>query len=98
MSNKELQFNPTKEQMFELEGRGRYNFVRHKERIDALVAECRYAEACEARYEAFQLLVDALPEDASKMCLLAYRDVFCYLNSDFRQSRDNFCTLFRMPL
>lgn len=63
MSNKELQFNPTKEQMFELEGRGRYNFVRHKERIDALVAECRYAEACEARYEAFQLLVDVLPED-----------------------------------
>ena len=63
MSNKELQFNPTADQMFELEGRGRYNFVRHKESIDALVKEGRYDEACEARYEAFQLLVDVLPED-----------------------------------
>ena len=63
MSNKELQFNPTADQMFELEGRGRYNFVRHNENIDALVKEGRYDEACEARYEAFQLLVDALPED-----------------------------------
>ena len=63
MSNKELQFNPTADQMFELEGRGRYNFVRHNEVIDALVKEGRYDEACEARYEAFQLLVDALPED-----------------------------------
>ena len=49
--------------MFELEGRGRYNFVRHNEAIEALVKEGRYDEACEARYEAFQLLVDALPED-----------------------------------
>ena len=63
MSNKELQFNPTADQMFELEGRGRYNFVRHNEAISALVKECRYDEACEARYEAFQLLVGALPED-----------------------------------
>lgn len=63
MSNKELQFNPTADQMFELEGRGRYNFVRHNEAIGALVKEGRYDEACEARYEAFQLLVEALPED-----------------------------------
>ena len=63
MSNKELQFNPTADQMFELEGRGRYNFVRHNEVIGALVKEGRYDEACEARYEAFQLLVEALPED-----------------------------------
>lgn len=63
MSKRELQFNPTSDQLFELEGRGAYNFVHHKERIDGLVAECRYDEACEARYEAFQLLVDALPED-----------------------------------
>lgn len=63
MSNKELQFNPTADQMFELEGRGRYNFVRHNEAIGALVEEGRYDEACEARYEAFQLLVEALPED-----------------------------------
>lgn len=63
MSNKELQFNPTADQMFELEGRGRYNFVRHNEAIEVLVKEGRYNEACEARYEAFQLLVDALPED-----------------------------------
>ena len=59
----ELQFNPTSDQMFELEGRGKYNFLRHKERVDSLVAECRYMEACEARYEAFQLLAEALPED-----------------------------------
>lgn len=63
MSNAELQFNPTEDQTFELEGRGRYNFVRHKERVDKLVAEGRYAEACEARYEAFQVVMDALPED-----------------------------------
>ncbi|MBO7307492.1 MAG: tetratricopeptide repeat protein [Alistipes sp.] len=63
MSNKELQFNPTADQMFELEGRGQYNFVRHTELVEKLVAEGRYDEACEARYEAFQLLVDALPED-----------------------------------
>lgn len=63
MSNVELQFNPTEDQSFELEGKGRYNFVRHKERVDKLVAEGRYNEACEARYEAFQIIVDALPED-----------------------------------
>ena len=65
MSNVELQFNPTEDQSFELEGKGRYNFVRHKERVDKLVAEGRYNEACEARYEAFQIIVDALPEDES---------------------------------
>lgn len=59
----ELQFNPTPEQNFELEGRGAYNFVRHKGDIDKLVIEGRYAEACERRYEAFQLLAEALPED-----------------------------------
>lgn len=63
MSNAELQFNPTEDQTFELEGRGRYNFVRHKERVDKLVAEGRYVEACEARYEAFQVVMEALPED-----------------------------------
>jgi tetratricopeptide (TPR) repeat protein len=56
-------FNPTPDQTYELEGRGDYNFIRHKEHIDALIAEGRYAEACEARYQAFQLLADALPED-----------------------------------
>lgn len=63
MSNAELQFNPTEDQTFELEGRGRYNFVHHKERVDKLVAEGKYAEACEARYEAFQVVMEALPED-----------------------------------
>lgn len=56
-------FNPTSEQCFELEGQGVYNFVRHKEVVDKLVAEGRYNEACERRYEAFQLLAEALPED-----------------------------------
>ena len=56
-------FNPRPEQCFELEGQGAYNFVKHKEVIDALVAEGRYNEACERRYEAFQLLADILPED-----------------------------------
>jgi tetratricopeptide (TPR) repeat protein len=63
MSNEELRFNPTEDQTFEFEGVGRYNFVRHNERIDKLVAEGRYDEACEARYEAFQVALDALPED-----------------------------------
>ena len=56
-------FTPTPDQTFELEGRGDYNFAKHKEYIDALIAEGRYAEACEARYQAFQLLAEALPED-----------------------------------
>ena len=55
----DLKFNPTEDQTFELEGKGRYNCVRHKESVDALVAEGRYAEACEARYEAFQTLMAA---------------------------------------
>lgn len=58
-----LKFNPTSDQTFELEGEGRYNFVRCKGLIDKLVAEGRYTEACEARYEAFLALAEALPED-----------------------------------
>lgn len=56
-------FNPTPEQNFELVAQGVYNFVKHKELVDRLVAEGRYNEACERRYEAFQLLAEALPED-----------------------------------
>ncbi len=63
MSNAELRFNPTEDQTFELEGGGKYNFVRTKEHVDELDASGRYSEACEARFQAFQLLVDALPED-----------------------------------
>mgnify|MGYP003482057953 FL=1 len=59
----ELRFNPTPDQTFELEGGAKYNFIRAKERIDELDRAGRYAEACEARYQGFQLLVDALPED-----------------------------------
>ena len=56
-------FNPTPDQTFELEGRGEYNFVKHNEHSDALIAEGHSAEACEARYEAFTLLAEAMPED-----------------------------------
>ena len=56
-------FNPTPDQTFELEGRGEYNFVKQNEHIDTLIAEGRYAEACEARYQAFQFLAEVLPED-----------------------------------
>lgn len=59
----ELRFNPTSDQTFELEGGAKYNFIRAKERIDELDRAGRYAEACEARYQGFQLLADALPED-----------------------------------
>ena len=59
----ELQFNPAADQSFELEGGAKYNFVRYKDAIDKLVAEGRYAEACEARYEAFTLLAEAMPEE-----------------------------------
>ncbi len=61
----ELRFNPTPDQTFELEGGAKYNFIRAKERIDELDRAGRYAEACEARYQGFQLLADALPEDES---------------------------------
>jgi tetratricopeptide (TPR) repeat protein len=63
MSNRELQFNPTTDQEFELEGGGKYNFVRSKSLIDRLVSEGDYNGACEARYEAFLALAEALPED-----------------------------------
>lgn len=59
----ELRFNPTPDQTFELEGGAKYNFIRAKERIDELDRAGRYAEACEARYQGFQLLANALPED-----------------------------------
>lgn len=58
-------FNPTSDQCFELEGKGRYNFVRTAENIEKLVAEGRYNEACEARYDAFVALADVMPEDES---------------------------------
>ena len=62
-------FNPTSEQCFELEAQGIYNFIRHKESVDRLVKEGRYNEACERRYEAFQLLAETLPEDeAMPLC------------------------------
>ena len=56
-------FNPTSEQNYELEAQGAYNFVKYKSEVDRLIAEGRYAEACERRYEAFQTLAEALPED-----------------------------------
>lgn len=59
----EPRFNPTAEQLFELEPDHGFNFIRRKERIDALVAEGRFSEACEARYDAFMLLAEALPDD-----------------------------------
>lgn len=59
----ELRFNPTPDQTFELEGGAKYNFIRTKERIDELDRAGRYVEACEARYQGFRLLADALPED-----------------------------------
>lgn len=63
MSSQIVQFNPTTDQEFELEGSGKYNFVRSKSSIDKLVSWGRYGEACEARYEAFLALAEALPED-----------------------------------
>lgn len=56
-------FNPTPDQTFELEGSGDYNFVRCIGAIDALVADGRYNEACEARYNAFVTLAEIIPED-----------------------------------
>ena len=63
MSNAEYRFNPTPDQLFELEGQGRYNFLRHKDEVERLVNEGGYEEACERRYEAFMLLADILPEE-----------------------------------
>lgn len=56
-------FNPTPDQTFELEASGPFNFIKRKQHIDKLVGEGNFTDACEARYEAFQLLVEALPED-----------------------------------
>lgn len=59
----ELKFNPTVDQSFEIEGSGKYDFVRRKQLIDRLGAAGNYAEACEARYAAFVDLAEVLPED-----------------------------------
>lgn len=59
----ELQFNPAADQCFELEGGAKYDFVKYNKAVEKLVAEGKYSEACEARYEAFTLLAEAMPED-----------------------------------
>lgn len=65
----EPRFNPTPDQTFELEGQGKYNFLRHKADVEILVAEGRYDEACERRYEASRLLANILPEEeAMPLC------------------------------
>lgn len=60
-------FKPTRDQCFELVGKGPYNFVRATESIDRLVAEGRYNEACEAHYNAFVALAEVMPEDEAMM-------------------------------
>ncbi|MBR2367710.1 MAG: hypothetical protein IKA81_03760 [Alistipes sp.] len=65
MSRMEPIFSPAADQCFELTGGARYNFVRRRDVVEQLVAEGRYAEACEARYEAFLLLAEAMPDEES---------------------------------
>ena len=56
-------FNPTTDQTYELVADAEYDFLKRKEHIDKLVAQGRYDEACDARYQAFITLAEALPED-----------------------------------
>ena len=54
---------PTLDQRFEIVARGRYDFVRRSEKIDALLSEGRTAEACNERFHAFQDIAGLLPEE-----------------------------------
>ena len=84
------QFNPTPEQTFELEGSGEYNFVRRTEAIEALVAEGRYAEACEARYNAFVSLAELLPEDEAMPLRWEHANSHAALSIIYGSAMDHF--------
>lgn len=62
-------FEPTGDQNFRLVGRGEYDFVRTLERTQRLQAEGRIEEACGARFAAFRLLVEILPEEPVELDL-----------------------------
>ena len=60
-------FNPIGDQTFELIGKGRYDFKQCADNIEQLANKGAYNEACEARYAAFILLAEAMPEDEPMM-------------------------------
>ncbi|MFG6354154.1 MAG: hypothetical protein K1V69_01915 [Alistipes sp.] len=61
--NRDSMLKPTLDQRFEIVARGRYDFVRRSEKIDALLSEGRTAEACNERFHAFQDIAGLLPEE-----------------------------------
>lgn len=55
--------NPTADQTFELVGEGPYNFAEVLARSRKLQSAGSVREACEMRYQAFQRLSEAIPDD-----------------------------------
>lgn len=83
-------FNPIGDQTFELEGKGRYNFSRTAEDIDKLASAGRYNEACEARYAAFMLLAEVLPEDEAMMLNWEHANSRAAMNIIYGSAMDHF--------
>lgn len=83
-------FNPTSDQCFELVGKGPYNFVRATESIDRLVAEGRYNEACEARYNAFVALAEVMPEDEAMMLSWEHANSHAAMSIIYGSAMDHF--------
>lgn len=86
----ELRFNPAPDQTFELEGGGICNFVRRKAHIDELVAAGRYAEACEARYDAFITLAEVLPDDETMPLRWEHANTRAALSIIYGSATDHF--------
>lgn len=83
-------FNPIGDQTFELEGKGRYNFSRTAEGIDKLARSGQYNEACEARYAAFMLLAEVLPEDEAMALSWEHANSRAAMNIIYGSAMDHF--------
>ena len=83
-------FNPTSDQCFELVGKGPYNFVRATESIDRLVADGRFNEACEARYNAFVALAEVMPEDEAMMLSWEHANSHAAMSIIYGSAMDHF--------
>lgn len=71
---KKAQLKPTSSQTFELEGRGDCDFAAVLARSYRLQEEGRTEEACDARYQGVQRLVELLPDDEEVVFEFSHRN------------------------
>lgn len=62
-TREQFSLNPTAEQTFELEGSGRWNFLKRQRHAVDLQQRGEVEAACEERYQAVQALEEALPDE-----------------------------------